>query len=182
MGTVTEFQFDKDKFKELVLYISERSEDDPWFGATKLNKILFYSDFLHYAYYGEPITGAEYQKLPQGPAPRKLLPVRDEMIKDHELAIRYERALKFTQKRPQALREADVSHFNGEELKLVDDIMRYLGDRTAGEVSELSHLEMCWQLAQDKETIPYEAIFLSSRKPSEAHFELALNPPLPAVI
>ena len=35
-----------DKFRELILYIAQESEGDPNFGATKLNKILFFCDFL----------------------------------------------------------------------------------------------------------------------------------------
>lgn len=164
-------EFNQDKFKELVLYIAERSEDDPWFGATKLNKLLFYSDFLAYGHLGKPITGAEYQKLPHGPAPKKLLPVRGEMIREGSLAIKRERVLKFTQKRPTALREADVSLFSAEELELVNHLIRLFGDRTAGEVSKISHYEMCWQLAGDQEEIPYPSVFLSTRKPSEQHIQ-----------
>ncbi len=35
------FKQDIDKFKELILYICEKSATDPNFGTTKLNKILF---------------------------------------------------------------------------------------------------------------------------------------------
>jgi hypothetical protein len=67
------------KLKELILYISQKCASDPNFGAIKLNKILYFSDFASFAHYGEPITGAEYQKLEQGPAPRRMVPVRNEM-------------------------------------------------------------------------------------------------------
>jgi hypothetical protein len=164
-------EFNKEKFKELVLYIAEKSEDDPWFGATKLNKLLFYSDFLAYGYFGKPITGAEYQRLPHGPAPKKLLPVRQEMLKEGSLAIRSERMLKFFQKRPTALRTPDVSVFAAEELDLVDHIIRLFSDRSASEVSRISHDELCWQIAGDQEEIPYTSVFLSARKASESHFE-----------
>ena len=55
-------KFNEGKFKELVLYIASRCERDPTFGAVKLNKELFFSDFWAYAEFGEPITGAEYIK------------------------------------------------------------------------------------------------------------------------
>ena len=45
------------KFKELVLHISQKCADDPSFGAVKLNKILFFADFASSAHYGTPITG-----------------------------------------------------------------------------------------------------------------------------
>src|SRR2546425_884388 len=64
-----------EKLAEMILHIAQLSEGDEPFGATKLNKILFYCDFLSYLYHGKPITGQEYQKLPNGPAPRRLVPV-----------------------------------------------------------------------------------------------------------
>jgi len=42
-------------FEELVLYFSSRSDDDPKFSATKLNMLIFFADFLAYAYLGKPI-------------------------------------------------------------------------------------------------------------------------------
>lgn len=173
MSDSSNIEFDERKFKELILYIAERSEDDPWFGATKLNKILFYSDFIAYGVLGEPITGAEYQKLAHGPAPTRLLPIRKEMMDAGELAIRRERVMKFTQKRPTALREADVSVFSAAEIEVVDDLIRLFRERSAGEVSKISHGEVCWQLAGVKEKIPYEAIFLSRRQPEERHITRA---------
>ncbi|MFH1686579.1 MAG: type II TA system antitoxin MqsA family protein [bacterium] len=38
---------------------------------TKLNKLLFYADFLHFKRHGESITGAVYAALPFGPVPER---------------------------------------------------------------------------------------------------------------
>src|SRR5438067_8225208 len=78
---------DDRKLAELILYISQKCANDPTFGATKLNKILCYSDFVFYAYHHRGITNVEYQKLPNGPAPRRLIPVRDKLIKNGDLAL-----------------------------------------------------------------------------------------------
>ena len=64
------FEFEPDKFRELIVYICKKSEGDPTFGAVKLNKILYYADFAAYRILGKPITGAQYQKLREGPAPQ----------------------------------------------------------------------------------------------------------------
>ena len=53
----------KHRMAELIVYIADLCQEDPTFGATKLNKILFYADFASYAKYGRPITGQEYQRL-----------------------------------------------------------------------------------------------------------------------
>ena len=50
------------KFEELVLFVAELSQADENFGATKLNKILFFIDFLSYKRSGVGMTGAKYIK------------------------------------------------------------------------------------------------------------------------
>ena len=44
----TKSTYNEEKFKELVLYISRRSEHDQAFGAIKLNKLLVFSDFYSF--------------------------------------------------------------------------------------------------------------------------------------
>ena len=90
------FKFDdldgEKRLAELMLHIAHRCEDDPGFGATKLNKILWWSDFLSYARNGEPITGVEYQRLGNGPAPKRLVPIRKKMVSARHAALQ-ERAV-----------------------------------------------------------------------------------------
>jgi len=156
------FKQDTDKFKELILYICEKSATDPNFGATKLNKVLFLSDFWAYANLGQPITGVEYMKLPFGPAPRPLVPVRTEMQKNGELAIQ-ETTLdpKMARKRPINLRAADLSRFSAEEIALVDGVLEMCRNATGLAVSRYTHDWHGWIAAQERETIPYETVFIS---------------------
>ena len=74
--------FDSQKFKQLILYLAERSGDDPGFAATKLNKLMYFCDFEAYRQLGRSITGARYQKLPWGPAAVEFLPLQDELFKE----------------------------------------------------------------------------------------------------
>ena len=151
------------KFKELILYICQTCADDPKFGATKLNKILFFSDFLQYANTGAPITGVEYQRLPNGPAPRRLIPVRKAMESKRELAVLpIALASGKTQQKPAALRAANLELFTASEISLVDGIIAQLRDSTASDVSDVSHRFISWIVARDNETIPYNTIFISS--------------------
>ncbi len=159
--------FDVDKFKELILYVAEKSADDPSFGATKLNKILFFSDFLAYGMLGRPITGATYQRQDQGPVARGMLPAQKTL--EREGAATVVQRVYFTrpQKRLINLRPADISSFTAEEIALVDRVIEALGHRNASEVSMLSHQHvLAWQLAGDRQEIPYEAVFLSTDPPT----------------
>src|SRR5687767_11846412 len=93
--------FNQAKFDELVLYVALRSADDSTYGATKLNKILFYSDFFFYAKCGESITGAEYQKLERGPAPRQMKPAEARLVASGAAAMTLQSVGMYTQKRLQ---------------------------------------------------------------------------------
>lgn len=144
-----------DKMRELVLYISRKCEADAPFGSTKLNKILFYSDFTAYQRDRKPITGHTYFKLPNGPAPRCMKPLLREMIADGDLCIQPIMYKGKLQKRPVALRTARLSLFTAKELAIVDGYIEKFWGSTASKVSDLSHGFIGWKLADIEEDIPY---------------------------
>lgn len=163
---------DEAKFQELLLYIAEKSVSDPDFGATKLNKMLFFCDFLCYAKLGEPLTGVEYQRLTWGPAPRRLRPLQRDLVDRHEAAI-VPVSRGYTQYRLIALRSANLSRFSAEEVSLVDTVIEELRGLGAVDVSELSHSwSVAWQAIEDGATIPYDTVFWapSGETPETAGF------------
>lgn len=159
---------DERKLAELILYISQKCATDPTFGATKLNKILCYSDFVFYAYYDRGITNVEYQKLPRGPAPRRLMPVRKELIDNGDLAIQGV-VLKNgeIQKRTINLRAPNLDLFTGTEIAMVDRMIESMEGKTAEDVSEMSHNLVGWLVADEGETIPYNTIYFANPPISE---------------
>ena len=157
---------DEAKFKELVLYVAQQCETDPAFGATKLNKILFYADFSSYLRRGKPITGVAYRHLKWGPAPRILPSIKEELEKRSEAREKEVPYPTGTQKRLVPFRQPDLSKFSAEEISLVDEIIRWLWGKRAEEVSDLSHLETGWRITSEGEDIPYETVILDDRAPS----------------
>ncbi len=155
--------FDAEKFRELLLYVAGKSLDDPTFGATKLNKIMFFADFRAYGEFGVSITGASYQRLDRGPAPVQLLPVQSDLIEEQAAVLVEREYFNYPQKRLFPLRQPDLSKFSAAEIALVDEIIEALRHHNATEVSFLSHINVLgWQIAGDREDIPYEAVFLSA--------------------
>jgi uncharacterized phage-associated protein len=154
-------RYDERKLTELMLYVARQLESDRAGGATKLNKVLYFADFAHVRRTGHPITGAEYQKLPQGPAPRRLLPVRNRLIEAGEAEIRRESYLGYEQHRLIAKRDPDLSIFEADELESVNRVLEDLAHLTAAQVSALSHAEPGWQLVDEGERIPYEAALIA---------------------
>lgn len=153
-----------------MLYVAQRSQFDPNFGSTKLNKILFYADFCAFARKGKPITGAEYVKREFGPTPRRLLPVREQLEEQKSAVVQNASVLGKEQQRLVALRPPDLSSFTADDIALVDEVIEYLRDKNAKEVSELSHNRI-WRVARMGEAIPYEAVFVSDDNPTEADIE-----------
>lgn len=154
------------KFRELVLYIAERSVGDEKFGATKLNKILFYSDFRAYGYLGAPITGAHYRVLQNGPVPDEMSKIKEELERTMQAVVVPSTYFGYPQQRLISLRAADLSLFTGQEIAIVDQVIQEFEPLNAREVSDQSHSEAAWQVAPFGQYIPYSAVFLSSARPS----------------
>ena len=155
------------KLRELILLISEWCQADPKFGAIKLNKLLFHADFSAFLTYEEPITGQEYFKLPQGPAPRRLKAITEAMIKKGEFAWQEVQYFGRTQKKPVALRASDPSKFSGPEVVLIRHTVEKFWKMNATEISDQSHIFLGWKAAHMKETIPYSTALVSRRPPTD---------------
>jgi uncharacterized phage-associated protein len=153
-------RYDEAKFAELLLYVAERLSGDRSGGATKLNKVVFFAEFTHLRRHHAVISGCEFQKLPHGPAPRRLVAVRQRLIEQGDAELVTEDFLGRPQHRLIARRPADLSRFSDDERKSVDDVLDQLADLSGSQVSELSHQEPGWQLAEIGETIPYATAFL----------------------
>lgn len=162
------------KLRELIVFIASRSQNDPHFGSTKLNKLLFFADFLAYGKLGEAITNHQYMRLPNGPAPRRMKPILDEMVAAGVLAIQERDCYGRTQKVPLALREADVTLFSSSEIAIVTEVLDAFWHKNAKGISSLSHKFDGWKLAKDRETIPYEVALVEFKKPRKVDIKKAL--------
>jgi hypothetical protein len=159
-------EYDEAKFTELLLYVAERLAGDRAGGATKLNKVLFFADFAHVRRHGTPITGAEYQKLPQGPAPRRLKHVRDALVAGGAARVVREEFLGYELHRLVPVRSADLSVFTKEELGTIDRVLDDLEGLNPRQVSDLSHEEAGWRLVGEGDVIPYEAALVGAQQVS----------------
>ena len=151
------------KLQEAIIYIAKQCAKDERFGATKLNKILYFSDFRAYRTLGKLITGAEYQHLKEGPAPRGLLAVRESLIMDGSVELQERMYFNRTQHYINAIREPDLSMFHRDELSIIDEVVDELWDMNGSEVSELSHREMGWKVTEEHDTIPLRTAWISAQ-------------------
>jgi len=154
-------EFNKEKFKNLVLYICSKCEPKE-FGSTKLNKVLWYSDMFSYLYLQKPITGEIYVKRQFGPVPKHIIPIITEMEYENQIVTRNAELFGYDKKEYIALKKADLSSFTADEISMVDDLIEFIcKEHTAKTISEASH-DRIWELAEIGEEIPYHA-FLASK-------------------
>ncbi len=162
--TPRSFTGNEEKLRQLILYVSQKCADHPEFGSTKLNKIVYFADFITYANTGKPLTGVEYQRLKHGPAPRRMKPVLDSMRRNWQLVMQeVQDAGNYIAKRPVNLVSPDLDSFTAKEIATVDHVIEHLEELTASAASRVSHDWGGWKYAHDGETIPYESVFIDNK-------------------
>jgi putative zinc finger/helix-turn-helix YgiT family protein len=142
--------FDYPKFVNSVLLFCKEGTF-----TTNLNKLLFYSDFLHFKTFSVSITGLRYAHLPYGPVPDRFhsyfgylleagVVESEEVVFDHGSGERFRSAAKL-----------DLSVFEESELRC----MLYVKDRfdkwTANYISDYSHAEPAYKKTEVGEFISY---------------------------
>jgi len=153
------------RLTELIPYIAAKCLDDHDFNATRLNKILFWSDFRSFALYGKPITGSAYKALEYGPAPAGLDVIRKRMVKNKDLSRK--RVPKFSYKRIRLipLRDANLDLFTARDIALVDEVIEEMWGMLAKDASIQSHT-IVWEIARanwvegGNDLIPIRSYFL----------------------
>ncbi|MBZ5557138.1 MAG: SocA family protein [Acidobacteriia bacterium] len=156
------------RLRELVLYVTSRCADAEHFGAIKLNKIIAFADFTAFVRRGKPITGVEYMRQKNGPVPRKMKPVLEQMQERGDLAKQIVPAGKFAEHRYVPLREPNLNVLSASDIALVDEVINIMWKATGQQVSDFSH-GIAWRVAgEDGASIPYEAAFLSDQPPTAA--------------
>jgi Protein of unknown function (DUF4065) len=161
-------QFNKSKFKLLVRYIAWKAGRRDWFGATKLNKVLWFADARLFILRGQPITGATYIREKYGPVPGQIMPIRAELEREGYIRVFEEGGLV----RVTAEAKPDMSAFTKDELQTIDYWIDHIDkEHTAGTISNASH-DYAWDIAQMGEELPFYAILANRvRDPSDQESE-----------
>ncbi len=146
-------QFDKPKFKRLVHYVVWKTGKHDWFGATKLNKVLWFVDARAYTFTGKSITGETYVRGPYGPIPRDIETAQRELVAEGAIQITKEKKLT----RFVAATAAHANWFSEGELQSIDWWIDHIArDHTAQSISEKTH-DYVWEIAKMGEELPLYA-------------------------
>jgi uncharacterized phage-associated protein len=159
--------FNEEKFRELIVYIARRLGPEAALGRVKLAKLLMLCDFTAYMRLGESMTGSTYEHWEHGHLPSQLIMTEKDLQGDAihmETVDYYGKRLKHIT----ALRDPKMGEFSEDELAIIEGVLRNYGYESAKYLRHLSHQEMGWRLTEDRESIPYNTIFLSKTGPTDS--------------
>lgn len=160
-----------DKFKEVLLYILSKVGGRPNVGETVIYKLLYFIDFDFYEKYEQQLIGATYIKNHFGPTPVEFKAIVDDMIHKGELAKVSSKYFDHMQKKYLPVRSPDLTKLkDARELQHIDEVLSRLGDKNATELSEYSHEDVPWLVAEDNRPIDYEAVFYRTQKTSVRNY------------
>jgi hypothetical protein len=152
-------KFDHNKFKALLHYIVWKAGDKDGFGATKLYKVLWFSDARAYQLEGRPITGETYVREKFGPMPRHGLSIIDELEKEGAIQVSTGDYFGKAIRHFHSTRLPDRLSLTEAQRGIVEYWIKNIADEhTAQSISEQSH-DYAWEIAKLGEEIPYHAIF-----------------------
>ena len=150
--------FDLEKFKQFLHYIIYKTSGIPNVGKTVLFKILYFTDFNYYELFEEKLSGETYLKYPYGPGPCDFDGVIHE-LKTEGLVTETLANFKYTQRKFKSTIEPDTSKFTKEELEFIDKSIDTYSVFNATKISEHSHKDTPYIVAEDFEELDYELVF-----------------------
>ena len=147
--------FSNDKVSEAIKFFSTRLGG---VFVTKMNKLLFYTDFIKYRRTGFGMTGLEYRAITHGPVPQGYGEVyskaRGVAMEEYIYPNGTSGILLRAETQP------DMNLFSDSEKEILTEICDRFKLFSAGEISEQSHKEKGWaDCSKEKQIIPYSYAF-----------------------
>lgn len=149
-----------EKLYNMIAFFAEQQQ--PF--KTRLNKLLFYADFLHYKTTGYSISGVTYKAISLGPVPDYFDTLYERGAKENFYQVEY---ILFEDKEnigekflPTANKIFDTGTFSDSEMELLHNVSEYFKYRKTEEIIQLSHEEKAWlEHKNTKSYVPYDYAF-----------------------
>lgn len=163
------------KTTELIIYIADQLKDNPNYGATLLNKSLYYTDLMQYLTKGTTITDFQYVHQDKGPTPEpgRFLRLLQLLKENGDIEIIEVLFFNYRQKKVLAKRPPNITVFEKEEIVLINDVVKKIGELNAREASDQTHELLAWKLSEKMEVLPNYTFLLTSKEPEIPDYEWA---------
>lgn len=148
-----------DKLVEMAVFFTEKMTPT----STKMNKLLFYADFLYYKSTGYSISGTRYFAHNHGPVPNKFRTLFD-YLADEKLvdliSVQYPNGLIGEKFENSPLKSFNTNLFDDSEIKALEEVASKFKKHSATDIRELSHEEKAWiDNEKEKRLIDYNYSF-----------------------
>ncbi|MBK6915584.1 MAG: SocA family protein [Ignavibacteriales bacterium] len=130
-----------EKFANMVLFLLEKNKNT---FKVKMNKLLFYCDFLHFKRYGYSITGYKYQAIQMGPVPFRYDAIYDILTQENIIDFVIEEINNTPVEKPLAIKGFDEKLFKENELNVMTEVYSRFKDVSTDKLIEISHNEKGW--------------------------------------
>lgn len=134
---------DYEKLTEMIVFFAQ---EVPCY-KTKMNKLLFYTDFAMFRQHGQSVSGTRYKAIPYGPVPNSFESVFESLAKQDVIDILYEELVKGGQKQfleGRKDRPFNNNIFSKDELAVLDMVRERFKRTKPYEIVEISHRETAW--------------------------------------
>ena len=147
-------QISLNRLKNIMLFILEHCQD-VW--CTKMNKLLFYIEFMSYRERGMAISGLSYRAIDYGPVPERWDRVYSEFS---EIKQDLRQVGDYAGSILNSSEKADEGLFSIDELEIMNTVCKKFGSLSSRELSRLSHEENAWlKYNENHDKIPFAEAF-----------------------
>lgn len=151
----TEKSKEREKYEQVILYFINNISKNA-IGKTKLVKLLYYFDFIHYRDHGKSVTGAHYYKQQFGPLPKDFPAVISDLANDDRIKVTHEEYQYGGWERYEALQQPNLSVFTEDEKVLMEKIVEKYKNVKREDIVRKSHAESPWLYAKYGGLLDYE--------------------------
>ena len=148
-----------EKLTEMVVFFSDQCQ--PF--KTKMNKLLFYADFLMFKNSCFSISGMRYKALEMGPVPNNFQSIFEYLSNTNEIEIhtvKFPQGISGEQFFAKKERPFNPSIFSENELEILTKVATSFQNASSSDIIEHSHLEEAWIANKnEKSFISYQYAF-----------------------
>ena len=149
-----------EKLAEMVVFFTQELE--PW--KTKLNKLLFYADFLQFRKTCFAVSGVRYRAIDMGPVLNNFNSIFEYMVNNNNVDVyqtEFPDGKIGEQFKPNSGRIFNPDIFKEDELQTLQEVAKRFGKTGTNDIINISHKEKAWEenFKKGKQLISYNYSF-----------------------
>lgn len=158
------------KYRNAILYFTNNCNNQ-FLGLTKLNKLMYYLDFISFRDRSSSVTNDKYIHKDYGPVPDRIDDVITSLSSEGQLLVEEEPWKDGYKYRFEPKSKPNLKVFDKYELGLLDKLCKEFQLWTTDKIVNQTHLEAPWFYSKPFEVVDYK--YASSLNPFEDEPALA---------